>query len=197
MRRLVRVLSPFRALIAIKVCGVLVGKGYLMFEGWLRIHAKEYSALAVLIGVVMTFLSTFGTAHAQSGILVGVDEARVVPLVSAPTTVIVGNPGIADVAIQSGDRLIVMGKNYGTTNVIAMNGAGEEIANLEVNVTTSGRFEVSLHKGSARTTYNCAPMCEEELNIGDGIVQFDKIVKQTTGKMGIADSSAQPSENSE
>ena len=168
-----------------------------MFSGWLRKRAMKFSALTVLISVVLSFVGLVEGAHAQGGVLVGVDEARVVPLVSSPSTVIVGNPGIADVAIQSGDRLIIMGKNYGTTNVIAMNGAGEEIANIEVNVTSSGRFEVSLHKGSARLTYNCAPMCEEEMNVGDGPEQFQKIWKQTTGKMGVANDSAESSPASE
>ena len=168
-----------------------------MSEESKRIAALSFAQIAVLISLAVALVGTSQTASAQSGLRVAVDEARIVPLVKAPVTVIVGNPAIADVSVQNGNLLVVMGKNYGTTNVIALDSAGEEIGNLSVNVATGGRFEVSLHRGSARTTLNCAPMCEEEMNVGDSVEQFDKIFKQTTGKMGLSDGTAQPDSASE
>ena len=73
-----------------------LGKGNLMFSGWLRKRITKFSALTVLVSVVLSLSGLMQSAQAQGGVLVGVDEARVVPLVSAPSTVIVGNPGIAD-----------------------------------------------------------------------------------------------------
>lgn len=144
------------------------------------------------LGVVAVII-VFGSVERASaeGILrVGVDEARIVPLVKSPATVVIGNPLIADVSVQNGNLMVVMGKNYGTTNIIALDGAGEEIVNLPLNVGTSGQFEVSLHKGAERETLNCTPMCEFELNVGDGGEHFETIVKQITGKKALSEDSS-------
>lgn len=168
-----------------------------MFERRSQPVPGRLAQITLFVSLAVALLGVADTAQAQSGVRVNVDEARVVPLVKAPATVIVGNPAIADVSVQHGTLLVVMGKNYGTTNVIALDSAGQEIGNMSVNVATSGRFEVSLHKGSQRTTLNCAPMCEEELNVGDSQPQFEKISKQTIAKMGIADSSLKEESQSE
>ncbi len=131
-------------------------------------------------------LAVGDASSAETTIRVKADEAQIVPLVSTPTTLVVGNPSIADVSIQNGNLLVVMGRNYGTTNIIALNAAGDQIANFELAVTSSGTHEVSLFKGSARASYNCAPLCEAELNVGDDQGQFKVIQEQQTGKMGLA-----------
>ena len=132
------------------------------------------------------FLAGGDANSAETTIRVKADEAQVVPLVSSPTTVIVGNPSIADVSIQNGNLLVVMGRSYGSTNIIALNASGDQIAHFELAVTTSGTHEVSLYKGSARASYNCAPRCEAELNVGDDPNRFKAILEQQTGKIGIA-----------
>ena len=66
-----------------------------------------------------------------------------------------------------------------------------------VSVTAGGTHEVSLHMGSARTSYTCAPICEHELNVGDGNAAFDRILKQTTGKMGVVDTAVKNGQTSE
>ena len=163
----------------------------------MRAGLAKVAQAALVVAAVLMFYGAQHSASAQSQLKVGVDEARVVPLVKSPATVIVGNPLIADVSVQNGTLLVVMGKNYGTTNIIALDGAGEEIANVSLNVTTSGNFEVSLHRGSSRTTLNCAPMCEEEMNVGDSVEQFEKIFKQTPGRTGLSNDASQPAPDSE
>jgi len=158
-----------------------------MSWGWLRSIASGIKVSVTVFGVATGGLLLLA-AHANSAetsVRVKADEARIVPLVASPSTVIVGNPSIADVSVQNGTLLVVMGRNYGSTNVIALNQAGEEIANFELSVTTSGVHEVSLFRGSARASYNCAPTCESELNVGDGEVTFNRILTQQTGKMGV------------
>jgi len=168
-----------------------------MLRGSLQSNTYKWMAAAMLISIAALVIGISGEAHAQSSVLVKADEASVVPLVKNPATVVVGNPGIADVSVQNGNLLVVMGKNYGTTNVIALDGTGEQIAEFEVSVTTGGRHEVSLHRGSiARITYNCAPTCERELNVGDGVPEFEQIFKQITNKTLISNPDTEsPSEN--
>ncbi len=151
------------------------------------------SLAKAVLGVVAVIMVSGapGSVSAESILRVGVDEARIVPLVKSPATVVIGNPLIADVSVQNGNLLVVMGKNYGTTNIIALDGAGEEIANLPLNVGTSGNFEVSLHKGTERESLNCTPMCETELNVGDGGEHYEIIFKQITGKKALSEGSSE------
>ncbi len=154
---------------------------------WDSMAGLVKTAFGVVAVIIVSGALESGSAEGAG--LVGVDEARGVPLVKSPATVIIGNPLIADVSVQNGNLMVVMGKNYGTTNIIALDGAGEEIINLPLNVTSSGQFEVSLHKGGARMTYNCAPMCETELNVGDDGDHFGVILKEVAGKKGLSEGS--------
>ena len=83
-----------------------------------------------------------------------------------------------------------MGRNFGSTNVIALNTSGDQIASFELNVTSSGTHELSLYRGSARASYNCAPRCEPKLNSGDATAVFGNTLTQQTGKMGLATGAA-------
>ncbi|MGI9412396.1 MAG: pilus assembly protein N-terminal domain-containing protein [Hyphomicrobiales bacterium] len=165
----------------------------------MRFIASGFKVAVAVFGVAVGgFVLSAGHADsAETTIRVKADEARLVPLVSTPATIIIGNPSIADVSLQNGNLLVVMGRNFGSTNVIALNQGGEEIAHFELNVTMGGTHEVSLHRGSSRTTYNCAPVCEHELNVGDGGTEFDRILKQTVGKMGVADTAVKNGQTAE
>ena len=57
-------------------------------------------------------------------IAVNVDQARLVKLPARVATIVVGNPLIADVALQAGGVIVVTGKGYGMTNFIALDTRG-------------------------------------------------------------------------
>src|SRR5687768_16992576 len=57
-------------------------------------------------------------------ISVNVDQAKLVRLPGHIATIVVGNPLIADVTLQPGGLVVVTGKGYGATHVIAMDRAG-------------------------------------------------------------------------
>jgi Flp pilus assembly secretin CpaC len=142
---------------------------------------------AVALGAGMcaaAALSATGALGADAMLRIEIDEAEIFPLSEPPATVIIGNPLVADATVHHGNLLVILGKNYGTTNVIVLDRDSREIANLALNVVTSGTHEVSLFQGSARTTLNCAPICETELNVGDSIVNFDRIQDQIGKKSG-------------
>ncbi len=168
-----------------------------MYRCSVWVGVARFLQATLVMAAVSIVSGAFETASAQSTLRVGVDEARIVPLVKSPATVVIGNPLIADVSVQNGNLMVVLGKNYGTTNIIALDGAGEEIANLALNVASSGQHEVSLHNGAARVSLNCAPMCETELNVGDYGDHYETIFKQVTGKKGLSEDSAQPAPEGE
>jgi len=163
-----------------------------MWWGWLRSSASKVNTAVVAVSIAFgsIALSAGHAFSAETVIRVKVDEARIVPLVSSPATVIIGNPSVADASLQNGNLLVVMGRNYGSTNVIALNTSGDQIASFELNVVSSGTHELSLYRGSARASYNCAPRCEPKLNAGDHNGVFGNTLTQQTGKMGLATGAA-------
>lgn len=88
------------------------------------------------------------------------DESKVIRLATPASTVVVGNPEIADVTMQDGSTAFITGKGFGSTNVIAMDSTGHQIATFKVLVTGSSNRTVTLMRGNQLTTLSCAPRCE-------------------------------------
>lgn len=57
-----------------------------------------------------------------------VDHAKVLRLPDKAQTVIVGNPAIADVTVQRNGVMVITGKSYGVTNLIALDATGALLA---------------------------------------------------------------------
>jgi Flp pilus assembly secretin CpaC len=55
---------------------------------------------------------------------VHLDQAKVLKLPEKTATLVVGNPLIADVAVQPGGIMVVTGKSYGVTNLVALDRGG-------------------------------------------------------------------------
>ncbi len=130
-------------------------------------------------------------AMAAEQILVPMDEARIIRLNRAPATVIVGNPLIADVSVQDERLLVVVGKTYGTTNIIALDEDGQELSSLDVSVRTGGANNVQVFYGGSRISFTCAPRCERRIEIGDDVEIFDATTKQASDKIKLSDGIAE------
>ena len=71
---------------------------------------------------------------ADEKIVVHLDEATVIKLPDRTTTVVIGNPLIADISVQPGGLAVVTGKSYGATNIIIMDKAGAVLTEHTVEV---------------------------------------------------------------
>ena len=73
-------------------------------------------------------------------------------------TVYVGNPSIADINMIDSRHAFVLGKGYGSTNIIALNKQGAQISDTRVDVQGNRREStVVLNRGASRVTYSCTP----------------------------------------
>ena len=64
-------------------------------------------------------------------------------------TIVIGNPVIADAAVQAGGWMVITGKGYGTTNIIALDRSGAVL--MEKTVEVQGpRNVVVVYKGVER-----------------------------------------------
>lgn len=127
--------------------------------------------LATVLAVSLSFAPVLAVAPAvaQDGapINVNVNMARILRINAAAATVIVGNPGIADVTIQDPKTLILTGKSFGQTNLIVLDSAGNPIADTMVEVVQMQAGVLTVYQGQARTSLACAPNCQAVVMMGD------------------------------
>ena len=100
-------------------------------------------------------------------ISVKVNMARILRINAPAATVIIGNPGVADVTIQDPQTLVLTGKSYGQTNMIVLDSLGEPIADTIIEVVQAQADLVTVYMGSARTTLVCSPVCQPTIMLGD------------------------------
>ncbi|MDB5472481.1 MAG: pilus assembly protein CpaC [Caulobacter sp.] len=110
----------------------------------------------------LTLAATAGIASpalAQT-LSVRVDQAVRIALTSPAKDVAVGNPDIADVQVLDERNILVLGKGYGTTNVVVLDRSGRLILDRLVVVSAADAGKVTVFKGTSASQYACAPRCE-------------------------------------
>jgi hypothetical protein len=118
-------------------------------------------------------------AFAES-ITVNVDEARIMKLPEGVATVVIGNPLIADATLQSGGILVLTGKGFGATNLLALDRTGRVVTNKTVEVVgAKGADLVVVYRGMERESYSCAPVCERRITLGDSPAYFNNALSQS------------------
>lgn len=125
-------------------------------------------------------------AEATETISVNVDRARVIKLPAHVATLVVGNPLIADVTLQSGGMMVITGKGYGATNVIAMDRSGDKLLERVIQVEGPTDKVVTVYRGTERESYSCMPICERRVTLGDS----DNYFKAAIGQAGALTSQA-------
>jgi Flp pilus assembly secretin CpaC len=121
-------------------------------------------SLAVAVALV---LASPAAAADGDPISVKVNMARILRISAPAATVIIGNPGVADVTIQDPQTLVLTGKSYGQTNLIVLDSIGNPIADTIVEVIQAQADVVTVYMGQARTTLACAPVCQPTIMLGD------------------------------
>ena len=111
-------------------------------------------------------------------IVVNVDQAKLVKLPGRISTLVVGNPLIADVTLQNGGIVVVTGKGYGATNFIAMDRAGEILMDRIIQVEGPADQVVTIYRGVHRESYSCMPICQPRVTLGDADNYFKATIDQ-------------------
>jgi Flp pilus assembly secretin CpaC len=149
-------------------------------SGWRRAFLQWVVApgLAVAAGAF--------AAQAGETIVVLLDQAKISKLPERTQTVIVGNPGIADVTVQKNGVLVVTAKSYGVTNLIALDAMGAVLSESTIRVQGPTDTVVTVMRGVERSSYSCAPDCEPSLNLGDTTTHFSQVSTQAGTRNALA-----------
>ncbi|KMO32152.1 pilus assembly protein [Methylobacterium variabile] len=119
-------------------------------------------------------------------VTVSVDNAKVIRLPERTATVIVGNPIIADVSLQRNGIVILTGKSFGSTNLIALDAAGTMLAESAISVQAGSPTVVTVQRGLERESYSCTPACQPAVQLGDAQRYFSEVSGQTGQRNSMA-----------
>lgn len=122
------------------------------------------TVLALLFGLLTVVPAV---AETSEPISVKVNMARILRISAPAATVIIGNPGVADITIQDPQTLVLTGRSYGQTNLIILDSAGNPVADTIVSVVQGQADTITVYMGTARTTLACQPVCQPMIMLGD------------------------------
>lgn len=146
---------------------------------------RFWCALALLAGLIPATLAN--RSAAADTIVITLDQAKVMRIPDRTTTVVVGNPLIADISVQTGGMIVVTGKGYGITNLIALDTRGTTLLEQMIEVHGPTDHVVVVHRGIERESYSCTPICDRRITLGDTPAYFEATLMQS----GRRDSQAQ------
>jgi Pilus formation protein N terminal region len=122
---------------------------------------------------------TTPSAVAADAVVVILDQAKVMRIPERATTVVVGNPLIADISVQTGGMIVVTGKGYGVTNLIALDRGGATLLEQMIEVQGPSDRIVVVHRGIDKESYSCTPICERRITLGDNPIYFEATLLQS------------------
>src|SRR5258705_9371624 len=100
----------------------------------LRIRVRACFGFRLLaIGILLWPVAAFAQPSGDI-ITVNVDQAKLLRLPTRVATIVVGNPLIADVTLQTGGGGVLTGKGYGSAKFHAMEGRGENLLEPVIQV---------------------------------------------------------------
>ena len=98
-------------------------------SAWTRCRRSAFFVALALVSAVA--MPRGGAAETVTVVL---DQAQLMQLPDRVGTIIIGNPLIADVSLQAGGTMVITGKGYGATNIIALDRTGATLMTTTVQV---------------------------------------------------------------
>jgi len=145
------------------------------------------SVLSLALGLGLALAGAQGSANAATAVPVlnvTLDQAKIARIPEGTVTLVIGNPIVADVTmIKGSDAMVVTGKGFGETNLIAVDAQGNVLDEKIVRVVPT-TTNLLVQRGMERESYSCAPQCMPTVQLGDGKV-FADVSGQITARNGL------------
>ena len=143
------------------------GRGSLLFPA-LGLLAATLAAVVPLNAALAVDQDSRNT---REPVMVHLDQAQLLKLPERTATLVIGNPLIADAVVQ-GTVLVITGKSYGLTNVVALDRSGTPLGEFPVQVVGPTDKVVVVYRGVERESYSCIVNCERRITLGDSQAYF-------------------------
>jgi Flp pilus assembly secretin CpaC len=105
-------------------------------------------------------------------VMVSLDQAKLIKLPERTSTLVIGNPLIADAAVQSGGVVVLTAKSYGMTNMVALDRNGATLVEYPIQVVGPADAVVVVFRGTERESYSCVSDCERRITLGDSTAYY-------------------------
>jgi Flp pilus assembly secretin CpaC len=126
------------------------------------------------------------SALANPVINVELDRAQLVKLAPGAVTLVVGNPVVADITLlKTNGTVVVTGRSFGTTNLIALDAQGEKIDEAMIKVTHNTNV-VTVMRGTLQQSYACNPRCAPTVTLGDDNKYMDESIAAIKNRNAIS-----------
>jgi hypothetical protein len=149
------------------------------------VRAPSFPAISIALVTACA-----GPVAAKDPIPVTVDIAKVMRISAPATTVVLGNPGIADATMQDRQTLVITGKIAGITNLVVLDAKGQLIADEMIHVVKPQSGYVTVQRGGLRYSYACTPHCNAIIEPGDEKEYFDNSEKQLNKRIDLGKQNA-------
>jgi hypothetical protein len=152
---------------------------------------RVFMSKRLWLAVAFVLAAGASPARAETDVLaVTLDQAKIARLPRGAATLIVGNPMIADVTmLKNNNMMVITGKGYGQTNLIAIDDEGSIIEDKEIRVLPSKAL-VILQSGGSRMSFACNPDCMPTVQLGDDDKTFTEAGTQISTRNGYASGAA-------
>jgi Flp pilus assembly secretin CpaC len=161
-----------------------------VFHGFGRNGRHSVLVAAWLLAAASPLAAQSRNSAPGNLVVITVDQAQMMKLPDRVATLVVGNPLIADVSIQAGGMVVLTGKGYGVTNLVALDRSGAVLEEKTIQVQ-GARDSVVVYRGVERESYSCTPKCERRITLGDSADYFAGNLAQSGSRTGQALSGVQ------
>ena len=146
-----------------------------MTKSFARLRRAPLACWGVAVAALLLSAQTASSAETIS---LRLDQARISRLPERVSTIVIGNPLIADVSLQQCGLMVLTGKGYGSTNLIALDRNGDVLSEQSIQVREANDGVVTVYRGPERASYSCTPRCEERITLGDSNTYFNNAINQ-------------------
>ena len=126
-----------------------------------------FSLKTLLASAILVSSAGLSAQAGSETVMVALDRARIIRVPDGTQTLIIGNPMIADVTLlKNNHSMVITGRAFGATNLIALDGSGNPVAESTIKVTANDQSVVVM-RGGAQQSYSCNPRCSPTVTLGD------------------------------
>jgi len=93
-----------------------------------------------------------------------VGKSQMLQIEGQPSVIMVGNPAVADVVVETAGILFLVGLQPGETNLYVLDAAGRTLLETDVVVGRTGPRQVTVNRGVAEANLSCNPRCSPIAN---------------------------------
>ena len=124
--------------------------------------SASWGAVAVcLCSLVAAISPSTLVAQPIETVDITMDLAHLVRLNSAVSTIVIGNPDIADATVQDKRTLVLTGRGLGVINMMVFDETGQQISNLLLRVVPQQARVIVRYDSTGSNRFLCVPACSQ------------------------------------